>query len=77
MTTLIEAGTDDQREYVEYMLEVKDGQVVGCELYGEGRQSEPLTDPAFFMPVSGVVWPRGMERVARRVGLVLRRLTRS
>jgi hypothetical protein len=39
----------DDDEYVEYLLDVKDGQIVSCEYYGEGRQVEPLTGPVFLM----------------------------
>lgn len=67
----------DPREYVDLMLDIKDGQVVGCEFYGEGRQAEPLTEPQLFMPVASVAWPRGMERIARRVKLALGRLSRQ
>jgi hypothetical protein len=72
-----ETEQNDPHEYVELMLDIEDGQVIGCEFYGEGRQAEPLTEPAFFMPVAGVVWPRGMARIARRVKLALGRLSRS
>lgn len=68
---MTEPSVDDPHEYVDLMLEIKDGQVVGCEYYGEGRQAEPLTEPIFFTPGTDT-WTRGLERVARRIKLALR-----
>jgi len=77
MAEVTEISGNDPREYVDLMIEFKDGKVVGCEFYGEGRQAEPLTEPQFFMPIAGVVWPRGLDRIARRIKLALGRLSRS
>jgi hypothetical protein len=39
-----------EHEYVEFLLDVKDGQIVSCEYFGEGRQVEPLTAPLLLRP---------------------------
>ena len=67
----------DPHEYVDLMIEVKNGQVVGCEFYGEGRAAEPVTEPLFFRPGASDVWTRGLEHVARRMKLALAALSRS
>jgi hypothetical protein len=63
-------------EYVEYQIDVENGQVVACKLFGEGRQAEPLTKPVAYMPVAGMPWPRGLEHIARRVTLAFAKLGR-
>lgn len=62
------------RDYVEYMLDIKDGQVVGCEFHGEGRQVEPLTEPVVFVPAGEISYPHWFARVQRRIKLALSRL---
>ena len=57
----------DEHEYVEYVLELKDGQVVSAEFAGEGRQVEPLTKPILLMPVGNLPWPRWLESLERRI----------
>ena len=64
------------RDYVEYLLDVKDGQIVGCEFSGEGRQVEPLTEPKLFVPVGSVVYLRWLERIERRVKMAFRNLVK-
>lgn len=76
----VEAAQDDPHEYVDLMLEFKDGKIVGCEFYGEGRQAEPITGLQFFKPIGSVEtaeWPRHIERIARRLKLAFGRLSRS
>jgi hypothetical protein len=41
---------EDNHEYVEFLLDVKDGKIVSCEYFGEGRQVEPLTGPLLLRP---------------------------
>jgi hypothetical protein len=66
----------DEHEYVEYQIDIEAGEVVGCRLFGEGRQSEPLTKPVVYMPITGVPWPPGLERIARRVERAFSKLAR-
>lgn len=61
-------------DYVEYMLDVKDGQIIGCEVHGEGRQIEPLTEPVLFVPVGEIMYPRWFKRIQHRVKMALGRL---
>lgn len=64
------------RDYVEYMLDVKDGQVIGCEYHGEGQQVEPLTESVVYVPVPDITYPRGFRLVERRIKSALRKLCR-
>jgi len=64
-----------EHEYVEYLLDVKDGKIVSAEYAGEGRQVEPLTKPIFLQPVDSIVWPRGLKRLERIMQRALRRFT--
>jgi hypothetical protein len=41
---------EDDHEYVEFLLEIRDGQIVSCEYFGSGRQVEPLTGPVWLRP---------------------------
>lgn len=68
---------EDDCEYVEYQFDVENGQVVACRLFGEGRQAEPLTGPVAYLPVAGMPWPRGIERIARRLTLAFSKMARS
>jgi hypothetical protein len=63
-------------EYVDLMLDVKDGQIVGCELYGEGRQVEPLVEPILFKPLEGDAFPRGWKRIERAIKRAFRNFGR-
>lgn len=63
---------ETEHEYVEYMLDVKDGQIVGCKFFGEGRQVEPLTEPVLFKPLDGNPLPREWQRIERRIKLAIR-----
>ena len=67
---------ETEHEYVEYMLDVKDGQVVGCEFFGEGRQVEPLTEPMLLKLLEGDSFPRGWRRIERRIKLAFGKLMR-
>lgn len=62
-----------EHEYVELMLDVKDGEIVGCEFFGEGRQVAPITEPVLLRPLQGDAFPRGWERIGRRVKRALAR----
>lgn len=72
-----QVAAHDEHEYVEYQIDVENGQIVACTLFGEGRQVEPLTKPVAYMPVAGAPWPPGLERVARQLTLALTKLGRS
>lgn len=61
----------DDRDYVEYVLDVKDGKIVGCEFAGEGQQVEPLTEPKVFLPVGSVVYPHWFQRIERVIKMRL------
>jgi hypothetical protein len=67
---------DSEHEYVEYQIDVENGEVVACRFFGEGRQVDPLTEPVAYMPVAGALRPPGIERIARRITLALGRLAR-
>lgn len=70
--------SEAEHEYVDLMLDIKDGKVVSCEFYGEGRQVEPLTEPMLFKPLGGESWPRHLELVGRRlIQNLKRRLSRD
>ena len=64
-----------EHEYVDLMLDVKDGQIVSCEFYGEGRQVKPLTEPVLFRLLDGEQFPRGWKRLERRIKNAFRRLS--
>lgn len=64
-------------EYIELILEAKDGKIVSCEFYGEGRQVEPLTEPVLFKRLDGETRPRHFAAVERRVKRAFRRLADS
>jgi hypothetical protein len=68
---------EDDCEYVEYQFDVENGQIGACRFFGEGRQVEPLTEPVAYLPVAGMAWPPGLERIARRVTMALSKLARS
>lgn len=63
---------EPEHEYVDLMLDIKDGQIVGCEFHGEGRQAEPLTEPTLFRPLGADIFPRGLGRIERRIKRALR-----
>lgn len=63
-----------EHEYVEYQFDIENGEVVACKFFGEGRQVEPLTEPIASIPVAGMPWPPGLERIARRVTRALGKL---
>jgi hypothetical protein len=71
---MAEIQTTNDHEYVDLMLDVKDGQIVSCEFYGEGRQVEPLTGPVLFKPLGGDEFPRGWKRIEHQIKRALRRL---
>lgn len=68
---------DDEHEYVELLLDVKDGEVVSCEYFGEGRQAVPLTKPILLKQVEGDVWPRGYARLERLIQRAFRKLVQQ
>jgi hypothetical protein len=71
---------EPEHDYVEYLLDVKDGQVVACEFFGEGRQVEPLTGVVVLMPINSnpanADWLHGFKVVARRIETAFRKLDR-
>lgn len=66
--------TEATHEYVDLMLDVKDGRVVSSEFFGEGKQVEPLTEPLLLKPLDSTHWPRGWRRIERQIKSALRRL---
>ena len=61
----------ERHEYVDLLLEVKDGEVVGCEHFGEGTQNEPIAEPVIYVPATGVQ-ALGISRLERRIKRALR-----
>ena len=39
-----------EHEYVEYQLQVKNGRIVSCEFFGEGKQVDPMTGVKVYKP---------------------------
>lgn len=59
-----------EHEYIELMLDVKNGEIVSCEFFGEGRQVEPLTEPVILKPLD--CDGRGWKRIERRIRQLFR-----
>lgn len=69
--------SEPEHEYVDLMLDIKDGKTVGCDFHGEGRQALPLTEPVLFKPLEGEFFPRSLGRIERQIKWALRKMARS
>lgn len=67
--------SEPEHEYVDLMLDVKGGQIVSCEFFGEGRQVDPLTEPILFKPLEDGQFPRGWRRIERAIKRALKPFT--
>ena len=64
-------------DYVEYQLDVENGVITGCRLFGEGKQTEPLEGVKLYKPVGqppNINFDRWLERAERRLKLNLGKL---
>ena len=59
-------------EYVEYQLDVENGQIVGCRFFGEGKQTDPLPDLKVYK-WSGSIPDRWLQRLEKRLKLIFGR----
>lgn len=63
-----------EHDYVEYELDVENGQVTGCRFFGEGKQVDPLDGVKVYVPAGEVAYPSFFERIERRLKHALRNL---
>lgn len=69
-----------EHDYIEYQLDVENGVITGCRLFGEGTQTEPLDGIKIYKPTGQPVnlnFDRWLERVERRLKLAFGRLERT
>lgn len=56
-----------EHEYVEYQLQVKNGRIVSCEFFGEGKQVDPMTGVKVYKPAGENIPDWFLKRVERRL----------
>lgn len=59
-------------DFVEYELDVENGAIVGCRVFGEGKQAEPLDGVKVYKPSGQNIPDWWLERFERRLKETLR-----
>lgn len=67
---------DSEHDFIEYELDFKDGEIVACRYFGEGKQADPLDGLKVYVPTGQPMDHRlfrWVERFERRLKLTFGR----